>query len=208
VVGLSALSKQYPLNESTSSYPRHDGSLESIISLQPDLIIVGQYNAWLLRERLSKLGYNVAIQSLPTTLNDVAEMIMEFHHLVGIKAPQLAMPAPMSINHKQRIVKLGANGIATGTNTFESNLLAYAGWQNYVSKSGYVPVDLEQLVLDPPERLLLAAPDAPALANSMMEHRVWNRILSHTQIRTSDDWRWQCPGPWTFELIKELQQWH
>jgi len=208
VAGLSALSASYPLNSNSPNYPLHDGSLESIIALQPDLIIVGQYNAWLLRDRLTKLGFNVVIQSLPTSVGEVESLIVEFHQLTELAAPTLVIPAPIAVDSKQRILKLGANGIATGTMTFESNLLAYAGWQNYINKQGYVHADLEQLVQDPPERLLLAAPSAPALANSMMEHSVWTRILAATQIRTSDDWRWQCPGPWTFELIKELQQWH
>ncbi len=53
VAALSPTLRRYPVDWIGSGWPDHDGSLEQIVQLQPDLVLVGQYSALMLRERSS-----------------------------------------------------------------------------------------------------------------------------------------------------------
>ena len=72
---------------------------------------------------------------------------------------------------------------------------------------GYVQLDLERMAAHPPDAVLWAAPSSRALANRFAEHPVLKRVIPPSRWLTTDYWRWQCPGPWTWDLIRQLQQW-
>jgi iron complex transport system substrate-binding protein len=73
IAALSPMHRRYPVDWLATNRPFHNGSLEQILELKPDLIITGQYNAVLLRSRLKSLGFRVAVLPLPTTLEQVTE---------------------------------------------------------------------------------------------------------------------------------------
>ena len=58
----------------------------------------------------------------------------------------------------QQLLILGANGIAAGKGTLENDILEKAGWSNYVKTEGFVSLDLEMLVADPPDAMLQSKP--------------------------------------------------
>ncbi len=185
----------------------HDGSLEQLLSLKPDLVLVGEYNARLLRQRLIDLGVSVIILPLPRTLSEVKKYEREFVSLLGRPEHLVdAMPGRYKGSSKAgRMLLLGANGIGTGRGTFENDVLEYAGWDNYLSQEGYISLDLEQVVMDPPDVVLWAAPRSAALANQFAEHPVLKKLLSEDRWLDSDYWHWQCPGPWTWQLIEKMR---
>ncbi|KGK43116.1 ABC transporter substrate-binding protein [Nitrincola sp. A-D6] len=208
IAGLSPLHKRYPLPLKLNDWPAHDGSLEQIYQLQPDLILVGEYNALLLRNRLQTLHLPVAVVSLPQSLEQIEDYERSILQLTGLPA-NLATPAPDEQLHDlptPRLLLLGANGIGTGPGTFEDQILRQAGWSNYLTDQGYVSLDLEQLVSDPPDALLWAAPDSPSLANRFAEHPALAGRIPEQRWLMTDYWRWQCPGPWTWGLIEQLRQ--
>ena len=51
--------KRYPIQWIKDGWPTHDGTLEQVVELQPDLVLAGEYSSLLLRERLRSLGYRV-----------------------------------------------------------------------------------------------------------------------------------------------------
>src|SRR4051794_25841909 len=61
VVALSPLQKRYPIDWIDADWPLHDGSLERIYALQPDLVLVGQYSGIMLRQRLQSLGVRLEV---------------------------------------------------------------------------------------------------------------------------------------------------
>ncbi|MFA5679558.1 MAG: ABC transporter substrate-binding protein [Pseudomonas sp.] len=209
VASLSQMVKLYPVDWITGQWPHHDGSLEQIVRLQPDLVLAGEYSALMLRERLRTLGYRVAVMSLPTTLNEVEAHERELLTLIG-QDPAQARSAPAHRSpaaNAKRLLLLDANAIGTGRGTFEHQILEQAGWRNYLTSSGLVQLDLEQIVRDPPDAILFAAPEHQALANRFAEHPVLRRSIPADDWLSSDYWRWQCPGPWTWDLIRQLNQW-
>lgn len=208
VAALSPALRRLPLPQARPSWPRHDGSLEQVYRLQPDLILVGEYNARLLRRRLQALAQPVVVLPLPTTLADIEQYERRILALLG-QPPTRARPAPpprVPPADAPRLLLLGANGIGTGRGTFEDQILRQAGWRNYLTASGYVSLDLEALVADPPEAILWSAPASPSLASRFAEHPALRRALAAGRWLQTDYWRWQCPGPWTWQLIAQLQE--
>lgn len=209
VAALSPMHRQYPVAWLDKSWPTHDGTLERIVELKPDLVITGQYNAPQLRSRLKTLGFRVEILPLPTNLVAVSEYEKQLLSLLG-KPLSLASlpPSPVKSHvHPKRLLLLGANGIGTGRGTFEDGILERAGWTNYLRDEGYLRLDLENIVTDPPDAILWAAPASKALANRFAEHPVLRQAVPRERWLTTDYWRWQCPGPWTWELVGQLNRW-
>lgn len=209
IAALSPQYKRFPRPGRADPWPGHDGSLEQIVRLQPDLVLVGQYNALLLRERLRSLGLRVVVLPLPTTLAELEAHERRLLELLG-GDPARATPAPAPRRpaaDAPRLLLLGANGIGTGRGTFEQRIIEQAGWRNYVEASGHVSLDLERVASDPPEALLFGAADQRALAYLFARHPVLSKRVPAPRRLSSDDWRWQCPGPWTWDLIRQLQQW-
>lgn len=210
VAALSPLHLQYPAAAFSTGWPTHDGSLERILALKPDLVITGEFNALQLRNRLKALGVRVEVLKLPSSLPAVIDYEKHMLSLLGLPADKVSMP-PQDLRmprERKRLLLLGANGVGTGRGTFEDEILERAGWTNYLRDEGYLRLDLEQVATDAPDAILWAAPNSKALANRFAEHPVLRRAVPREQWLTTDFWRWQCPGPWTWDLIRQLNQWH
>ncbi|MEW6676698.1 MAG: ABC transporter substrate-binding protein [Pseudomonadota bacterium] len=204
VAALSPLHRRFPVAWLGTGWPSHDGSLEQVLQLRPDLVITGEYNALQLRKRLEALGVRVAVLPLPRSLGEIRAYEEGMLGLLGLSASR-ASTAPAAVpGQGGRLLLLGANGIGTGRGTFEDGILTHAGWRNYLEETGYPRLDLEHVALDPPDAILWAAPGSQALANRFAEHPVLKRAVAPERWFRSDYWRWQCPGPWTWELIDEL----
>lgn len=209
IAALSPMHRRYPVAWLPANWPYHDGTLEQILALKPDLVITGQYNALLLRGRLQTLGVRVEVLSLPTNLAQVTEYEERFLTLIGNPAGHASVPpaATRTSSDRKRLLLLGANGVGTGRNTFENAVLEHAGWGNYLREEGHIRLDLEQIATDPPDAILWAAPASRALANRFAEHPALRRGIAPEHWLSTDYWRWQCPGPWTWDLIGQLTQW-
>ena len=204
ITALSPIYARYPLPNAGEVSPLHDGRLESIVTLAPDQVLVGQYNASMLRARLRQLGFQVTVLPLPQTLSDVVEYEKTFLGAVGLPeslARQASKPYPPT---EKRLLLLEANGIGMGRHTFENELIEYAGWTNYLTDSGLVRLDLEQIAQDPPDAILWAGPGHAAVANRFAEHPVLRKLVPPERWLDTEFWRWMCPGPWTWDLIEQL----
>jgi iron complex transport system substrate-binding protein len=211
IAALSPLSRQAEAGQDAgvdfTGSPVHDGSLEQVLQRRPDLALTGPYNALLLRQRLAQLGVRVEVLPLPQRLADIAPYEQRLLALLGLPATLADAPAPPAVpvpGRAPRLLLLGANGIGTGTGTLEDDILTRAGWRNYVQAPGQVPLDLERVAVDPPDAVLWVAPASPALANRFAQHPVIERAVPAGHWLLSAPWRWQCPGPWSWALVREL----
>lgn len=219
VVLLSPLSRRYPAPWMDADWPAHDGSLEQILAARPGLVVVGEFNATMLRRRLDMLAVRTLVTRPPESLEELEEQLRRFlAALTEAGVPTVARPEallppasarprpdPPPADSAPRLLLLGPNGLGTGPNTFEADLIRTAGWRNYLERPGHQPLDLERLVHDPPEAVIWAAPPHPALANRFAQHRALARALPPDRWLRTDYWRWQCPGPWSFSLARQLQ---
>lgn len=205
----SPLLYKYQADWVPAGLPVHDGSLEHILQLEPELLISGEYNAILLRKRLQQLGQPVEVLSLPTTLDGIRDYQAAFIALIDASAESVTAnwdriyPA-----RRQSLLLLGANGIGTGTDTLEDDLLRRAGWNNYIEAPGYVSLQMERIVANPPDAIYSSAPLSNSLANLFMRHPAIVSLAPAGEGTRGENWRWQCPGPWSLELIQELSTWN
>ncbi len=208
VLAYSPLLYKYHADWVPLDLPVHDGSLEHILQLEPELLISGEYNAIILRKRLQQLGRNVEVLPLPTTLDSIREYQTEFLRLIGASETSGGVGWDRAYpSRHQSLLLLGANGIGTGTNTLEDDLLRKAGWVNYIDANGYVSLQMERIVVDPPDAIYSSAPLSNSLANLFVRHPAIQALMPANETPRGENWRWQCPGPWSLDLIQELSQW-
>jgi len=187
VAAMSPLLYKYPTEKEHQGWQTHDGTLEKILQIKPDLVITGEFNASVLRARLKELGIHVETMALPRTLSELHAYIQQFISLIGSQSRAPLLPNLKAIpENAPRLLLLNANGNATGVGTLESELLQLAGWRNYMMQNGYGKIDLEQLVQDPPDAILWSAPASPALANSLFEHPALKRAMQDKPILVMD----------------------
>jgi len=213
---LSPLAQRFPPPTVPLHYPFHDGSLESILALKPDWIVVNAFNATLLRKRLQAAGLRVLVTPLPRSLDDLARVENQIAEVVGlVPAAQGAEYPPVGTTPIRtgrdttipgRLLLLGPNGYGVGEGTFEHNLILRAGWNNYLRGAGHQRLDLEALTVDPPDAIAWAAPDHAALAHRFAQHRVLYGVVPRERWISTDYWRWQCPGPWSRVLPDQLRR--
>lgn len=205
----SPLLYQYHADWVPAGLPVHDGSLERILQLEPGLLISGEYNAMLLRKRLRQLGRPVEVLALPTTLDGIRRYQADFLALIGAdEARGEANWERQYPPRRQTLLLLGANGIGTGAGTLEDELLHRAGWNNYIAATGYVSLQMERIVADPPDAIYSSAPLSNSLANLFLRHPAIRSLVTTRVAPDGENWRWQCPGPWSLELIQELSSWN
>lgn len=212
ILALSPLIHQYPVDWVGQNWPTHNGSIEEILQLKPDLVITGEYNALLLRQRLKELGIRVEILVLPKNLSQVSDYEKHFLSLIDVPGNKASKPVVQEAyknksNQSPRLLLLGANGIGTGRGTFEDGILQRTGWVNYLQDSGYINLDIERIAIDPPDAVLWSAPASVALSNLFAEHPALKQAIPADRWLSSVYWNWQCPGPWTWDLIDQLQAW-
>jgi len=204
----SPLLYKYQADWVPDGLPVHDGSLEHILQLDAGLLISGEYNAILLRKRLQQLGKQVAVLSLPNTLDGIRRYQDEFFELIEAKPGTGAIDWDRTYApRRESLLLLGPNGIGTGANTLENDLLRKAGWVNYIEASGYVSLRMERIVANPPDAIYSSAPLSNSLANLFIRHPAIQSLMAEGGATHDEDWRWQCPGPWSLELIQELSAW-
>ncbi len=201
--------QQYRADWVPEGLPVHDGSLERILELEPGLLISGEYNAMLLRKRLRQLGKPVEVLSLPTTLDGIRRYQAEFLDLIGAGGERADADWQRQYPPRnETLLLLGANGIGTGADTIEDDLLRRAGFRNYIRASGYVSLQMERIVADPPDAIYSSAPLSNSLANLFLRHPAIRSLVTTRVAPAGENWRWQCPGPWSLELIRELSSWN
>jgi len=205
VTALSSLLDDFQVEWVKGDWPTHDGTLEQILSLDPDLVVTGEYNAVVLRKRLKALGIHVEVLPLPQSLDSLHDYMERFLSLLGSTEAVPALPDFLEPDSDApRLLLLGANGVGTGTETLEHEILLRAGWRNYISRAGYGSLDLEKLIIDPPDAVLWSAPASPALANMFIEHPALKKVMRTRETHNVTFGNWQCSGPWTWLQIQKL----
>jgi len=151
---------------------RHDASeAETVIGLNPDLVLAGRFTKRATRDMLTRLGYRVVLLDSARSIDASLAQIGEIAALLGQpergaalasrieaarrRAASTASPArPSAVVYQRR-------GYVTGAETMTAELLAIAGFRNDAAaltggSGGFV--SLERLVAKRPDYLVVAAP--------------------------------------------------
>jgi len=147
-----------------ANYPTHDGSAESVLAFAPDVAVRTGVGDFALSTMLQRVNVNLLATGLPDTLAGMKADLRAYGEALDQSARAEAMIADMERRllayrdfgggHKLRAIYLSPGGSTTGARTFLGEVLMLAGLRNLMSEkglTGWGQVDLEQLVIDPPD---------------------------------------------------------
>lgn len=200
-------------------------SAEAIVALEPDLVLASEINTPELVAELEKLGLTVYYLSNPKTLEDLYVNIEIVATLTGrdptkltdsLKARVTAVDekiAPLSY-HPSVFYEIDATDpskpYTAGPGTFIDLLITRAGGQNVVSLAGiteaYPTISLEQLVIAPPDIILLGDALYGQSAETVAARQGWDALKAviDGKIFAFDDNLVSRPGPRLVDGLEAL----
>ncbi|BFM13112.1 hypothetical protein R50072_32650 [Simiduia litorea] len=212
-----------PLALQAQGLHRNHGLVEEIIPLQPRLVLAGEYGAREAIELLLALGYPVVRVPLPQKLADIdahlarmAEILdsppalLSFSQHWQVRKAQLQAENRRTPNSaKPSALMLGPNHIAPGGGTLEDELLTLAGFQNWAVQQGiqgFASVNLEKLVLNPPDLLIVdqVAAEHFSVAHEVLQHPALARAMQKGDLAALPGNLSVCPAPNINALISTL----
>ena len=228
VVGRDETS-DYP--EAALSLPTVGGwsgfSTEAIVALKPDLVLAAEINSPELVAELEGLGLTVYYLSNPKTLEDLYANIEIIATLTGRDPTKLTDSLKARVAAvDEKIMPLSARPsvfyevdatdpskpYTAGPGTFIDLLIQRAGGQNVVSLAGitdpYPQIGLEQLVLTPPDVILLGDALYGQSAETVAARQGWDglKAVIDGKIFPFDDNLVSRPGPRLIDGLEALAQ--
>lgn len=200
-------------------------SLEAIVALKPDLVLASELNAPELVKSLEDLGLTVYYLPNPKTLEELYVNLETVATLTGREATKLTDSlkarvaavdekiAPLS-DHPVVFYEIDATDpskpYTAGVGTFIDLLIGRAGGQNFTSLAGitdpYPQVSLEQLVIAPPDIIILGDSMWGTTPESVATRPGWESLLAVTEGRIFpfDDNLVSRPGPRLVDGLEAL----
>ena len=222
VLSLSAFAtdpKLSYLSEKAEGF-RHDaGNPESVVRLNPDLVLAGRFTRLATREMLTRLGYRVVLIDTARSVDASIKQVRELAELLGhpergeiliaeIKtarrdAATAAAAQPHTVAFYQR------RGYMTGGDTLTGDLLKAVGLINtggeLAGKSGgFVP--LEKLVAEAPDYIVVSATtrDAEDQGSALLAHPALAELYPPERRIVLPDRLTVCAGPSLPEALRYL----
>lgn len=201
------------------SYPANKANAEKILSLKPDVVIVGQYSSAhtvnLLREtglRVETLPIANDLDTLYSNILDVALWIGRHDAGVEIVRQLKARIADLEGPASDRPVAAvyDPNGYTSGANSLRGQMMELAGWQNAASSAGidsYGKLTLEQIIHLQPDALIESpySPGTYSRAQVMSKHPALLSTGLKPHVINIPSRMTVCAGPWTIDVIEKLQ---
>jgi iron complex transport system substrate-binding protein len=188
-------------------------SVERIIGLKPDIVIVNIPEQMRIKEALEKLRMNVFVSS-PQSLSDIYDEIASLGELINRKAAADSLIRYMKANitqsesaTKKRVyVELAPRPIVTiGASNFLNDLLELAGATNIFSdlKKDYPIVSQETIIARDPEVIIVLHPED--IGDRVGWHEI-TAIKNHHVIKDLNPDHLLRPGPRLVTGFRELQR--
>ncbi|MFM9943548.1 MAG: ABC transporter substrate-binding protein [Hyphomicrobiaceae bacterium] len=209
------------ISERVSGVPLTRGEAEVVLGFDPDLVIAGTFSTPATIALLERLGRRVEKVPLASDINGVRILVREIAAAVG-ESPRgetvladferrLAVAAAPGVATGRRPTALvyQVNGLASGTSSLANAVLTAAGFDNLAAKTSLGPggqIALEQLLIDPPDLLVLTGPVdeyRTAVAANLRHPAV--AALRQQRASIVLPWRhWLCGTPYIATAIETL----
>ena len=194
------------------------GFAEEILPLRPDLVLAGQFTTSFTVQMLRRLGIDVEVLGIPSTLDDVRAQILRVGELLHEPAAAASLVAEMDArlaavpdpaDPPPRAAILQPGGFTAGPGSFEHELLTAAGLGNVAEERGirfYGYLTLEDVLLARPD--VLVAPDLdprrPSLAEALLDHPAARAASVDARIVRVPPRLWSCAGPMNADAVNLL----
>ena len=200
-------------------------SLEAIAALKPDLVLASELNSPELVASLEKLGLTVYYLPNPKSLEDLYTNLETVATLTGRDATKLTDSLKARVAAvDEKVAPLSSRPIVfyeidatdpskpytAGVGTFIDLLITRAGGQNLTSLAGitdpYPQISLEQLVVTPPDIILLGDSLYGTTAETVKARPGWDALkaVADGKIFPFDDNLLSRPGPRMIDGLEAL----
>ncbi|MFZ7089458.1 ABC transporter substrate-binding protein [Primorskyibacter sp. 2E233] len=218
IASLSALAsdpRSSGMADRARAFPANNGSAESVVLQQPDLILAGTWTTRATVDMLKRLGHRVEIFAPINTLEEARANILRMGNLLG-RSPQAqeivqdfdARLAALRATpgRSPRVALYYALGSTAGRDTLPGDILAAAGLSNIAEEKGLPfggALPLEELILADPDLILIGRPYGG--------HARATELLSHPVLKDSgklhiipDGAAWTCETPYLLDAVADM----
>jgi len=220
LVSVSALARD-PLVSSmvneAKHYPQNSGRAEEIYLLAPDLVLSGRYAARATVSMLDRLGHEVALFDIASSLDQVRSNIIAMGAVLGREARAAEILQEFDANLARLRAESStrplaalyyANGFTSGSDTLSTEILILAGLGNAAAEAGYQfggRLPLEHLALLEPDALV-TGPAYPGASRSedILVHPVVRALQESRAASGSTGPDWVCGTPHVLRAIQEM----
>ena len=193
LVGLSQLvdNAKYSNVSAPKEIPRVGDSVEFLLSLNPDLVILASYNRPEIQTRLKQFGKKFIVLSGFKTIEDIISNIRVIskatneeengENLISQMRQALNQLAKKHVSMPPKILGLNINGTVGGTDTLMSNIIRIAGGENAAQSlgiTGWQTLNPEVAASLNPDWILIGAEkkDQPLISSKLRQTIGWKRI--------------------------------
>jgi len=200
------------------SFPTNKGGVEEVLSLQPDLVIAGDFSSRYTVDLLKASGLDVKTLPLAYSIED---MLSNLSLVAGwVQQPKRAEGLRLELNRrldaipehqepKPKAAIYDPNGYTVGKETMRGDMLDRSGWHNVALDKGigsYGTLSLETLIsLDPD--VLIASPYSAGTwsrAQSLNAHPALDQTGVGSKVIEFPSAQTICGGPWSVDVVERL----
>jgi iron complex transport system substrate-binding protein len=207
--------------EKAAQFPHDAGNAESVVGLNPDLVLAGRFTRLATREMLTRLGYRLELLDSARSVDASIKQIRQVAELVGhpergealVEEIQAARAEAQAAASSQRhtVAFYQRRGYVTGSDTLTADLLNIVGLNNtggeLAGKSGgFVP--LEKLVADAPDYIVVspASREAEDQGSALLAHPALAALYPPARRIVLPDRLTVCAGPSLPDALHYLRQ--
>jgi len=207
-----------PLAERARAYPANRGQVEELLRLKPRFALV--YAGWNGRRHadlLAARGIETIALPYPHAWHQALDNVQTVATRIGRAAQGAALVASATTRMQalahavlpERVLYLRPSGGTAGAGTYVDALLTHLGWRNLAAErglSGWGGFPLEQLLLTPPERLLLGyfTSDATWTTAAYARHPVFAALRARLPTLVLPGHAWGCGGLDLIDVAEDL----
>ncbi|MBK1640902.1 ABC transporter substrate-binding protein [Chromatium okenii] len=207
-----------PLATAAARYPPNRGSVEEMLALKPNIVLV--YSGWMGRRHaqlLANQGIEVIALPYPKHWDDALNTARQLAARLGRSAAEAKIVAlaqqmaalAATARPAYNVLYLRANGGTAGANTYVDDVLQRLHLRNAaVSQgvAGWGRMPLEQVVLTPPEVFLLGYFEQNQAVNhaTFAQHPLLQRMLAQRPTVSIAGKAWGCGGLETLDAAAQL----
>lgn len=223
VLALSRFARDRELSfyaDKARRFPVTRSTVEEVVMLKPDLVIVGKNTALVARAHMKRLGFNVLAFPHPRTLEGTAKQIVRLTRAIGQpnrglihvrrlhEALRDLRKAGLKLG-KKKVLYLQRRGFVTGGNTLIDELIRHAGLVNAAGAfqiRGFSRVALERIVAEKPDILIHGRSIGPARdqGSALLRHPSLRKSVARSAHIVLPVRQTVCPGPSILSAVKTL----
>ena len=213
-------SNSSPYSDRVKGIPLIQGTVEEILTLDPDLVLASNHSNPLTINLLRRLGVKVQtvppvkdLRDIEINIDIVADAIGQTTRGGQVKDRIRALLTKYKRQKKSNgpvAATIWANNISAGKGTLQHSIISFLGFQNLsenLNVTGLYSLPLEVLIQRKPDLILVSHYiDAPSLSNAIFSHPALKKAFSTEAIIKIPDKLWLCGSPASIDVLELINK--